>query len=68
MSIEVEKEACPDCRYCQMCSKSRCRLCRNNACEERTSELGTGFTYGQYMEWKMKKCRLDKDSRSTAGG
>ena len=71
MPIEEEKAVCPDCRFCQECSKSRCRLCKNDASEVRTSELGIGFTYGEYMEWKSKKlCEeysLTKDYQSITG-
>ncbi|MFC1869607.1 hypothetical protein ACFL0H_15955 [Thermodesulfobacteriota bacterium] len=57
MSEESEKNRCPDCYHCQMCSENRCRLCRNDDLSEKICELGTGFTYGQYIEWKRKRER-----------
>ncbi len=49
------KEKCPDCEQCQMCSESRCRLCRGENCKRGASELGSSFTYGDYLAWKNKK-------------
>jgi hypothetical protein len=53
--IKMEKRKCPDCIECQMCSKSRCRACRQGVHRDCECELGSGFTYGQYLEWKRKK-------------
>jgi hypothetical protein len=51
-----EKEnKCPDCHFCQMCNKNRCRLCRSGGPKKSGSGLGTGFTYGQYMNWKKNR-------------
>ena len=36
-----------------MCSKTRCNQCKKGT--DIPSVLGTGFTYGQYLEWKRKK-------------
>jgi hypothetical protein len=52
---ESGKEKCPDCHYCQICSKSRCRLCRRERPEAKAWELGTSFTYGRYLEWKRSR-------------
>jgi hypothetical protein len=52
---EPGKEKCPDCHYCQRCSKSRCRLCRRECPEAKPWELGTGFTYGSYLDWKKRR-------------
>lgn len=49
------KVKCPDCYQCQMCSKSRCSLCKGGCQKKGGSELGTCFTYRQYLEWKEKK-------------
>ena len=58
-----DKEKCPDCVECQMCSKNRCRLCREDTHRDGSSQLGTCFTHGEYLEWKRKKglnaaCRI----------
>ncbi len=53
--IHDKRKKCPDCYECQICSENRCRLCRQGAHCKGTSELGTGFTHGQYLEWKRKK-------------
>ncbi len=50
-----KKEKCPDCEQCQLCSESRCRLCRGEHCKRRAGELGSSFTYGDYVAWKNKK-------------
>ncbi len=55
MPETAKKQKCPDCDYCQMCSESRCRLCRNDNTCCRKSELGSAFTYGQYQEWQEKR-------------
>ncbi|MBW2617202.1 MAG: hypothetical protein JRD02_13640 [Deltaproteobacteria bacterium] len=55
-----KKKKCPDCIECQMCSKSRCRLCRQGVHREGACELGSGFTYGQYLEWKRKNIKALK--------
>jgi hypothetical protein len=57
-SLPRRKEKCPDCLKCQMCSESRCGLCRKGSHKSRgrdASDLGTSFTYGQYVEWKKKR-------------
>ncbi|MBN1102771.1 MAG: hypothetical protein JXL84_05070 [Deltaproteobacteria bacterium] len=59
--VEPGKEKCPDCHQCQMCSKSRCRLCRQESPEPGHWELGTGFTYGRYLDWKRGR----KDEQET---
>lgn len=46
------REKCPDCDYCQTCSVSRCRLCKLEGRQSNACTLGTGFTYGAYLEWK----------------
>jgi hypothetical protein len=58
--VNMEKKKCPDCIECQVCSKSRCRACRQGVHREGASELGSGFTYGQYLEWKRKKLKEPK--------
>jgi ferredoxin len=50
-----KKEKCPDCEQCQLCSESRCRLCRGEHCKGSPSELGSSFTYGEYLAWKNKR-------------
>jgi ferredoxin len=50
-----QKEKCPDCDQCQLCSESRCRLCRGEHCKRGVCELGSSFTYGDYLAWKEKK-------------
>ena len=50
-----EKGKCPDCRSCQVCSKTRCHLCRQGHHECGAWDLGAGFTYGAYLEWKKKQ-------------
>ena len=55
MPEAAKKQKCPDCDYCQMCSESRCRLCRNDKACCRKSELGSSFTFGQYIEWQEKR-------------
>jgi len=57
---KMEKKKCPDCIECQVCSKSRCRVCRNGAHKDGASELASGFTYGQYLDWKRKKLEESK--------
>ena len=49
------KQKCPDCEQCQLCSESRCRLCRGGHCKRAAGELGSSFTYGDYVAWKDKK-------------
>ena len=51
----MESTKCPDCNQCQKCSENRCRLCRKGSHGTAPSELGGGFTHGQYMEWKRRK-------------
>ena len=55
MPEAAKKKKCPDCDYCQMCSESRCRLCRNDKTCCRKSQLGSAFTYGEYQEWQQKR-------------
>ena len=55
MPQTLEKEKCPDCEQCQLCSESRCRLCRGEHCKRTAGELGSSFTYGDYLAWKDKK-------------
>jgi ferredoxin len=50
-----KKEKCLDCEQCQVCSESRCRLCREEHCKRTAGELGSSFTYGEYLAWKNKK-------------
>ncbi|MBN1102844.1 MAG: hypothetical protein JXL84_05445 [Deltaproteobacteria bacterium] len=49
------REKCPDCLSCQVCSRIRCRLCRQGRQECGGRQLGTGFTYGAYLEWKKQQ-------------
>jgi ferredoxin len=56
------KEKCPDCEQCQLCSESRCRLCRGEHCKRASGELGSSFTYGEYLAWKNEKA-LENDKR-----
>ena len=55
LETDREKEKCPDCRSCQVCSKTRCHLCRQGHRECGAWDLGAGFTYGAYLEWKKKQ-------------
>lgn len=55
MPEAAKKQKCPDCDYCQVCSESRCRLCRNDKTCCSKSQLGSAFTYGQYQEWQKKR-------------
>lgn len=57
MSQTPRKEKCPDCEQCQLCSESRCRQCRGEHCTRGANELGSNFTYGEYVAWKNKKAR-----------
>jgi ferredoxin len=50
-----KKEKCPDCHQCQMCAESRCRKCREGGHIRQKPELGSGFTHGEYLEWKKRK-------------
>ncbi len=54
MVEELTKEKCPDCQECQMCSKTRCRICKEENCSKERCELGASFTYGEYLKWKRK--------------
>jgi ferredoxin len=57
-----KKEKCPDCEQCQLCSEPRCRLCRGEHCKGTAGELGSSFTYGEYLAWKDKKAgETDKE-------
>jgi hypothetical protein len=49
------KDRCPDCLSCQVCSETRCNLCKKGRHECLAWDLGTGFTYGAYQEWKNKQ-------------
>ncbi len=56
MEREEARTRCPDCHSCQVCSKSRCRLCREGRHEAKVPwVLGTGFTYGRYLEWRKQQ-------------
>ena len=55
MPQALSKEKCPDCEQCQVCAESRCRLCRGEHCKRKTGELGSAFTYGEYIAWKNKR-------------
>lgn len=57
MPQKQKKEKCPDCEHCQLCSESRCRLCRGERCNRGANELGSSFTYGEYLDWKNKRAR-----------
>jgi hypothetical protein len=57
VSTEPKKEKCPDCEYCQMCSETRCRVCREEGLKKKACELGSSFTYEEYLKWKSRKCR-----------
>lgn len=59
-----KREQCPDCYQCQTCAESRCIKCRKGGHTKKTSELGTGFTHGEYLAWKHRKQEevLKKDS------
>ena len=57
MSVHCQKEKCPDCYHCQVCSENRCRICRNDSPKKGTPGLGTGFTYGEYLDWKAREMR-----------
>ena len=54
-SLRRRKEKCPDCLKCQLCSESRCGLCKKGGHRKNNSGLGTAFTYGQYVEWKKQR-------------
>jgi ferredoxin len=60
------KEKCPDCEQCQLCSESRCRLCKGERCKQATGELGSSFTYGEYLEWKNKKALETNKGHATS--
>lgn len=66
MPQEQKKEKCPDCEQCQLCSESRCRLCRGEHCERTTGELGTSFTYGEYLAWKNKRAGDSNEEREAS--
>jgi ferredoxin len=38
-----------------MCSQNRCRQCLKDGGGHKGCELGTGFTHGEYEEWRKKK-------------
>ena len=58
------KEKCPDCEQCQLCSESRCRLCRGEHCKRSAGKLGSSFTYGDYLAWKEKKAVETSDEHA----
>jgi ferredoxin len=60
------KEKCADCEQCQLCSESRCRLCRGEHCKRGVGELGSSFTYGDYLAWKGKKATGARESRGAS--
>ena len=64
MSRTQTKEKCPDCEQCQLCSESRCRLCRGEHCKRSAGELGSSFTYGDYLAWKEKKAVETSDEHA----
>ena len=64
MSRTQTKEKCPDCEQCQLCSESRCRLCRGEHCKRSAGELGSSFTYGDYLAWKEKKAVETNDEHA----
>lgn len=66
MPQKQKKEKCPDCEECQLCSESRCRLCRGEQCHQGANELGTSFTYGEYLAWKNKKARETVEPAATS--
>jgi len=49
------RQKCPDCLYCQMCSKARCRGCQDIGKERNARNLEPGFTYGDYLVWRRKR-------------
>lgn len=61
------KKKCPDCEQCQMCSESRCRRCRGEHCKRAASELGTSFTYGDYLAWKDRKALETEKEQGVPG-
>ena len=64
MPVIPKKEKCPDCEECQVCSESRCRLCRGDHCKRAAGELGSSFTYGDYLAWKEKKAVETSDEHA----
>jgi ferredoxin len=62
-----KEEKCPDCEQCQVCSESRCRLCRGEHCKRKTGELGSSFTYGEYLAWKNKRTSESNGADATGG-
>lgn len=57
MDDEIKKETCPDCEYCQQCSETRCRVCKGEGHKKSPCQLGSSFTYEDYLKWKSLKCR-----------
>jgi hypothetical protein len=53
----AKKEKCPDCEYCQVCSETRCRVCREEGHMKKACELGSCLTYEEYLKWKSRKDR-----------
>ena len=49
-----KKFACPDCRFCQFCSDSRCRCCRQAKTGERCSKMSIGEQIQLFNELNAK--------------
>ncbi|MBN1906161.1 MAG: hypothetical protein JW927_13805 [Deltaproteobacteria bacterium] len=65
MQDEVKKKRCPDCNFCQMCSESRCRLCRNTKRACNRSLRSNGFTLHEYEEWQKNRAMKRKPVAET---
>jgi hypothetical protein len=52
---EAVKKRCPDCNLCQMCSETKCRLCRNANIAGLNTLPRAGFTLFEYEEWQKKR-------------
>jgi ferredoxin len=50
-----------------VCSESRCRLCRGEHCKQKMGELGSTFTYGEYLAWKNKRMCETNEAETTSG-
>jgi len=59
------RERCPDCFQCQGCSGERCRVCRKQG-HSAAPTLATGFTYGDYLEWKERRSRTEAPEEDPA--
>jgi hypothetical protein len=53
--MTLRKEKCPDCEQCQVCSETRCRVCKQKGLKSEACDLGSSFTYGEYLAWKARK-------------